>query len=284
VFPLFTETVSEVEYLLSTEALAEESITVEEVSESGSVPDLIVENKGDARVLFLEGEVLIGAKQNRILNLSVLLAAHSTTKIPVSCVEQGRWAYRSRTFGPSGMSSPSKLRHALKESVAESLQSGRGYQSDQLKVWKNIAKLHERLQVESETAAMSDAYVAYNDRIADYQCQLPYVDGAVGMAVAVGDRVAGIELFDKATTCAKVWGRMISGYVVDALEAGETTTTIDVNAVEQLLTRAASCNWEAAVPVGEGTDYRAALPHGDHASALVFEQTVVHGCVVVARS
>jgi transposase len=46
-------------------------VTVQEVSEGGSVPDLLVENSGDTRVLFLEGEELVGAKQNRILNTSV---------------------------------------------------------------------------------------------------------------------------------------------------------------------------------------------------------------------
>jgi hypothetical protein len=90
VFPLFSDANGGVEYRLAEEALADESVVVEEVSESGSVPDLLVENKGDIRVLFLEGEELIGAKQNRILNTPVLVAAHGKTKIPVSCVEQGR--------------------------------------------------------------------------------------------------------------------------------------------------------------------------------------------------
>ena len=67
-------------------------VTVEEVSESGSVPNLLVENKGDIRILFIEGEELVGAKQNRVLNTSVLIAAKSRVKIPVSCVEAGRWA------------------------------------------------------------------------------------------------------------------------------------------------------------------------------------------------
>ena len=52
---------------------------VEEVSEGGSVPNLLVTNAGDARVLFLEGEELRGTKQNRVLNTSVLVAAHSKT-------------------------------------------------------------------------------------------------------------------------------------------------------------------------------------------------------------
>jgi hypothetical protein len=65
VFPLFTETNGGVEYRLSNEAIADESVTVEEVSQAGSVPDLLVDNRGDVRVLFVEGEEVIGAKQSR---------------------------------------------------------------------------------------------------------------------------------------------------------------------------------------------------------------------------
>jgi len=61
-FPLFSGTATEVDYRLSDEAIADQSIFIEEVSESGSVPELMVENKSEKRVLFLEGEELIGAK------------------------------------------------------------------------------------------------------------------------------------------------------------------------------------------------------------------------------
>ena len=71
---------------------------LEEVSEGGSVPQLLVENRGNNRVLFLEGEELVGAKQNRILNTSILVPAKSKIKVPVSCVEQGRWRYTSKHF------------------------------------------------------------------------------------------------------------------------------------------------------------------------------------------
>lgn len=101
VFPLFDGEHTPVEYLLSDEGIGSGSVTVEEVSEAGSVPDLLVENKGDVRVLFLEGEQLIGAKQNRVLNTSVLIAAHSKIKIPVSCVEQGRWHTVPSTLAPA---------------------------------------------------------------------------------------------------------------------------------------------------------------------------------------
>ena len=95
-FPLEAEIKSSVHYVLSDEALAAGTVTVEEMGEGGSVPELIVNNDTDDLVLFLEGEELRGAKQNRVLNTSVLIAAKSKTRIPVSCVEQGRWRYTSR--------------------------------------------------------------------------------------------------------------------------------------------------------------------------------------------
>ena len=82
VFPLFSAVDLGVDYLLSDEAIQAGSVTVEEISEGGSVPNLLVTNQGDSRVLFLEGEELRGAKQNRVLNTSVLVAAHSKTPDP----------------------------------------------------------------------------------------------------------------------------------------------------------------------------------------------------------
>jgi hypothetical protein len=79
VFPLFTSQASGLEYLVSDEALEGGSVAVEEVSEAGSVPTLTVDNRGDTLVLFIEGEELRGARQNRVLNTSVLAAAKKKT-------------------------------------------------------------------------------------------------------------------------------------------------------------------------------------------------------------
>ena len=119
VFPLFTELSSEVDYLLADEAIAAEAVIVKEVSESGSVPDLLVENKGDARVLFLEGEELVGAKQNRILNTSVLVAAHSTTnfenRFATLNERLASWSPWARKWSPSTFST--SRRHAGKSGI-----------------------------------------------------------------------------------------------------------------------------------------------------------------------
>ena len=278
VFPLFADAQgAAVEYRLADEALAEESLAVEEVSEAGSVPFLLVKNQGAVRVLFLEGEELVGAKQNRILNTSVLVAANSQTKIPVSCVEQGRWHYKSRSFGPSGFSSPAALRYALKESVTQNVKLHRGHTSDQLAVWEHVAMLNASHGVSSDTAALNDAFETHRAKIAAYQHQLKYADGATGMVVGVGNRIVSLDLFDKPDTCRKVWDRLLSGHAFDALTVREPGSEIPCAAdVIRLLQNLREVTWQRSDPLGQGEDYRAESGAGDHASALVLHGALVH--------
>ena len=255
-------------------------MTVQEVSEGGSVPDLLVENTGDIRVLFLEGEELVGAKQNRILNTSVLLPAKSKIKIPVSCVEQGRWAYKSKHFGSGGRHSSSKLRHALKSSVSESLNRGTGHRSDQGKVWEEVSKQQATLGVSSQTAAMADSFEAHQPQIDHIAEQFVYPEGAVGVAVALGDKIVAVDLFDKSATCRKVWRRLLSGFILEAVEPTAGTGQVTQPAVEDTLAGLRNSSWQQVKPVGDGEEYRVKSENRTQASALAFGDSLVHGSLL----
>lgn len=281
VFPLFSPTEGVAEYLLSDEAIAAGSVTVEEVSEGGSVPTLLVVNTGASRVLFLEGEELKGAKQNRVLNTSVLVAAGSRTPIPVSCVEQGRWRYRGKHFSSGGSHSSSKLRHLLKRSVGESLRAGHGHTSDQGAVWGEVSRQMGSLGSTSETAAMSDTYERHQGRLEEFRERLKYVENASGMAVAVGPLVVAVDVFDRPSTCGKVWDRLLSGVVMDALESGTPGRVAEAADVEGLLSRLRAAAWEPAPAVGEGQEYRSDAVPTAHASSLALGDWVLHGSIMV---
>jgi hypothetical protein len=283
VFPLFSSSEGGVEYLLSDEAISAGSLNVEEVSEGGSVPNLLVTNHGDSKVLFLEGEELRGAKQNRVLNTSVLVSAHSKTTIPVSCVEQGRWRYRSQQFVSGESHSSSKLRHHLKQSVSDSLKSGRGHTSNQMAVWGEVTRQMTSLGSSSETTAMADTYETHRDRLKEFRERLTYVAGATGIAIAVGKQIVALDVFDKPSTCRKVWDRLLTGVVMDALEATPTEELGQSVDVEDLLARLRNTAWDQAPAVGEGQEFRSDADPRTHASALVYGESVLHGSVVVAN-
>ncbi len=280
VFPLFTESRGSVEYALADEAIRDAVVTVQEVSESGSVPELLVENKGDLRVLFIEGEELVGAKQNRVLNTSILVAAKSKTKIPVSCVERGRWHYKSPHFSSSGSHSPSSVRLALKASVTRSLKDEGTHRSDQGAVWGSVDSMHYDCGVESATSAMSDAFDTYKDQLAEFREHLKYVDGAAGLAVVIGKRVVGCDLFDKPSTCRKVWDRLLSGLVMETIATKETGDAAQVDDIDRLIETTRAAQWQETAPIGEGEEYRAEFANGDQASALTYHDSLVHGSVL----
>ena len=57
------------------------SVQVTEISEGGSVPELKVHNALGVRVFLMDGQELVGAKQNRILNTDVLVGAGQSLSI-----------------------------------------------------------------------------------------------------------------------------------------------------------------------------------------------------------
>ena len=101
VFPLLAETDQAPDYITLAQALEAGTGVITEVSASGSVPQAVFRNLGDKPVLLLDGEELIGCKQNRILNLTIMAAPNAETLIPVTCVEMGRWSSVSREFRAS---------------------------------------------------------------------------------------------------------------------------------------------------------------------------------------
>ena len=140
---------------------AGDSARVSEVSEAGGVPFLKVANGADRPLPLLDGEELIGAKQNRIRNTTVLVAARTEVTIPVSCVEQGRWGYRGRQFR-SGDASLYASRRARKAAhVSQSVRAGQGHRADQGEVWAHLADRASQLRVDSVTGAMRGVYARH---------------------------------------------------------------------------------------------------------------------------
>lgn len=278
VFPLFGDDAPTASYRLSVDGLVDGSVVVEEVGEEGIVGALEVENRGAEPALFLEGEELVGAKQDRVVNTTVLVAARHRLRVPVSCVEHGRWAYRSNRMMQSGVHSPSMVRHALKSSVSLSLREGLAPLSNQAEIWESVARLHAGHDVACHTGAMGATFGKRSEEVERYREALRYVPGARGLAVALEDRIVAIDAFDRPDTCEKVWDRLLSGAVLDALLAPDGGSSVGADAVETLIAGLRGATWEPVKTVGAGREWRAALGPA-HASALVYEGVVVHESV-----
>src|SRR5262249_57978834 len=149
--------------------------------------------------------------------------------------------------------------------------------SDEGEVWTEVGRQMHSLGAESATAAMADTYEAYRHRLAEFQGHLKYAEGATGLAVAVGARVVCVDLFDKPSTCRKVWDRLLTGVVLDALEAGPMEEQAGADKVQEALAHLRAAAWQQTPPVGAGEEDRSDTDDGRHASALVLGGAVGRG-------
>jgi hypothetical protein len=220
IIPLFAEAGSKSpDYLTMEDAINSRLLIIGEKNSGGSVPELVAQNLADIPVLLLDGEEVIGAKQNRILNASILLAPNSKTVIPVSCVEAHRWNYTTENFGHSDAYLNYDIRREKHRDVNMSLKVSQGYHADQGKVWDRIDEMHNELNVKSGTGAMHDAYDFVSDRLKKYFDSFDFMEGQNGLFAFIDGKIAGFDILSKTAAFEKVFPKLIKSYAMDAVRA-----------------------------------------------------------------
>ena len=250
VTPLFPSRDPVAGYITLDEALPR-GLTITEIDAAGSVPELAVVNPLDVAVLLYDGEELVGAKQNRILNISVLVGAGAKLPIPVSCVEQGRWNRSSAMFDSATHISHAHLRRRKAEMLsARPLARGIA----QSEVWDEIGEKQQRMSVASPTGAARDTFDAYGERLRGLEDAFPLQSGQCGAVLAIGDDLC-LDTVSRPDAFALLWPKLRAGYLLDALERLDQTATdtVRVTGFVDEITRATATRGPSA---GLGNDLR----------------------------
>ena len=264
------------------QALAAGTAEITEVGEAGHVPTLLVDNHGAVPLLLFDGEELVGAKQNRVLNTTLLVAAGARVHVPVSCVEQGRWTWRSRRFGTEGRVLKQGMRSAKAARMSATLAAEPSrYDADQRTVWREVAAYAERRGTRSATGAMADVYETDRPAIEGFVQAFAVQPGQTGAAAFVDGRLVGVDLLGRASAYASLHPKIVRGLAAEAIDAGAAPAPIETSAVRRLLEALPTTHSFEAVPPGIGRDVRF---RGDalHAAALVGDAGLVHLAVFPA--
>lgn len=125
-------------------------VSIREIGEMGSVQEILITNNCGSPLIILEGQGLEGAKQNRVVQKTVVVPSKTTITVPVNCVEKGRWNYKSAEFKPAKYSAgPSvKMRKASAMKISESM--------IQSEVWAEVAEMSHRFESYSSTDDMCE--------------------------------------------------------------------------------------------------------------------------------
>jgi hypothetical protein len=279
-FPLRrrSASVQPLDYMLLEDGIAQGKVRLTELHPGGSVPELRLENNGDLPILLVDGEELVGAKQNRVLNLTILAPAKHTTVIPVSCVEAGRWGMSSADLKTADHMMYSLGRGERLGQVTESMRSNGTRKSDQGAVWRNIAVKAMRLKVSSPTGAMSAIFESHASSLGEFARAFTWQEGQCGIAFAIGGRILGLEMFDHPEAMRRFFQKLVRSYALDALDADPTQhEPAIVEAACALITQIGAAQSFAEQGLGLGKDVRFNGPEISGA-ALWAQERYIHLC------
>ena len=201
--------------LLTHQAIEAHLLEILEKGE-GQVQELDALNKGDRPVVVLEGDTLVGCKQNRVVARSVILGKGKRTPIPVGCMEQGRWSWKSGRFGSGTMRIKPSVRSASTREVLESKKRLMAKASlDQGRLWSDVAC---SLEVEEVSSGTSDYNAVVEERGAEARSRaraLKRQPGQVGVLVMAGGTFLGLELAGHPDTWDELADRTLPAFLMD---------------------------------------------------------------------
>jgi hypothetical protein len=257
IYPLLALNEHDLSYLLLIDAINTSLVEITE-KDGGTVPTLIARNSASDAVLVLDGEQLIGARQNRMTNRSILLPAHSAIEIPVYCMEQGRWQHRTSSMSTKPHFSPSKVRKYARTVEADYSERGEMASPQMLSeaqggVWNEIREVSAMIGAQSASGALDHVYDVAQDSIDTWLAHFPAVPHQVGLLAFVGNQPLGLDVIGGVNVYSRLHQRFLYGYVMDALTTDVIATSRPPVTGEEYLDRVRTAARSATDSVGCGT-------------------------------
>lgn len=210
------------------QAMKRGKLVISERKKRASVRHLLATNHGSKPVFIMAGEMIVGAKQDRMISRDVIVPPHQSRVIPVYCVERGRWRYSkrgARRFKSAGKSAPN---------VARKLAYAKATQG---RVWREVDR---QLGVSGARTRSRDLKSAYaqpevRKKVKTYKNKLQAlpakVENMIGAIVVLKGRFLALDAFGHPALFKKLWPKLIGSYALDAV--GGTPRGPAVNNVKE---------------------------------------------------
>jgi len=196
-------------YLSLEEALKKRLIKVSEVADGGDVNSVIVTSKTKAPIYLMSGDIILGGQQDRqIQDDTIIPPSARKMRVPVFCVEHGRWTGGEQFTGNTVASG--KLRLETQQS------------RDQQQVWDTVAAEAKQAKAITPTGtyrAVAEGKVMkakvdrYTGRLS---AGLRKDNNCVGIIVAVNGKVTAADIFGNRTLWRKQMTKTVKSYALDA--------------------------------------------------------------------
>ena len=263
--------------LLTHQAIGAQVLEILEKGE-GEVQELEAVNRGDKPVVILEGDTLVGCKQNRVVARSVILGRGGKVPIPVGCMEQGCWDRTGGRFGSGKMRISPSVRSASTREILEAKKRGQGRTSvDQSRLWADVQLCLETCDVSSPSSDFNATVLEFGDEALDLSRTLKKHPGQVGVLVTAGGSFLGLELAGHPDTWNELADRTLPAFLMDRGWAAEDPSPDKDPGTEASAWLSRIQNTPITLTPGLGQGKEIDVEDGDLAgSGLWYEDQLVH--------
>jgi ARG/rhodanese/phosphatase superfamily protein len=245
--------------LLAHEALAAGALEVLE-KDGGVVQELLARNKAPRPVVIIEGETLVGARQNRIVAHTIVVGPGRDVVVPVGCMEHGRWHFTSAQFASGASPSEWKVRREIKSSVMQSRSSGGGAVLNQSALWNRVDQELASAKVVSSTADYHELVSRRMGEAASLLADVRPVDGQVGFLALSNGLLVAVDLVGSPATWSHLAERALRSLLPAATdpEVRASASRARRLSAEEWLQALGSAQIERRPAIGLGDDFELA--------------------------
>lgn len=251
----FKDAVGNMGYYVSLhQAMLNNQIAISESGVDGSVNTLIGRNLGTDTLFIMSGEILQGGKQDRVIARDMLIPPGvGRVKIPVFCVEKGRWQYK----GGSNDQKFSEYYGMANEHLRDIIDHKKGQQD----VWQEVSKSNKRDGVSSST----DAYTDHANNRIFRRSEQEYLDffarifendeTVIGVMAVTANRVEGVDLFLSNNLFRQEFPKLLYSYIDEAITYG-APISVSQQAMEEYINALLDPNQQDAFIEQRGQAFR----------------------------
>ena len=217
-------------FLTAAPAIDSGALEIRELRSEGAVNTLLAINHTAHFYLLTDMDMLKGAKQNRVVNTSVLIMPHSKQEVDVSCVERSRWSYNSPTFTPAPRILDTKMRAAKADSLKRDKKEMKA--ETQSKIWGLINEEMVSNNIINET---EDYTSILESRSEKQESSFKFLPGknCNGLAVFDGKKLVSFDIFGNRNAY-QYYFDLLAGNALSLVQPGALTeATKEATAIEQ---------------------------------------------------